>query len=93
TDVDGESFDDDFSDEGSGFDDEAAFDDTDGDGDIDESDGAGRDVGRAPRVLASTANDFGDRAGFLYLTLMFAVLGLCIAPRLALPARLPGPKE
>ena len=29
-------------------------------------------------------------SGFLYLALMFTVLALCIAPRLAVPARLPG---
>ena len=44
-------------------------------------------------IAATGTNDFGDRLGFFYLALMFAVLGLCIAPRLALPARLPGPKQ
>jgi hypothetical protein len=37
-------------------------------------------------------NNFGGRLGFVYLALMFAVLSLCIAPRLAIPARFPGRK-
>ncbi|HVV38164.1 MAG TPA: hypothetical protein VHC63_16270 [Acidimicrobiales bacterium] len=44
-------------------------------------------------LVRSLANNFGGRLGFLYLALMFGVLALCIAPRFALPARLPGPKE
>ncbi|MBA2610005.1 MAG: hypothetical protein H0U92_13775 [Actinobacteria bacterium] len=34
-------------------------------------------------------NNFGGRIGFVYLALMFAVLSLCIAPRLTVPARFP----
>lgn len=50
--------------------------------------------GERPEVPASsTAPDlFGGRLEWLYLAFAFAVLGLCIAPRLALPARLPGPR-
>jgi len=33
---------------------------------------------------------FDDRLGLVYLALMFSVLGLCLAPRLIVPARLPG---
>ena len=36
---------------------------------------------------------FGDRLELVYLALMFSVLGLCIAPRLTLPARLPGTRS
>jgi hypothetical protein len=42
-------------------------------------------------VVRSLDDLFGDRLGLVYLSLMFAVLGLCIAPRLFVPARLPGP--
>lgn len=95
TDVGDESFDgDDFGDDfGDG---DFAFEDTDGDGDIDADDdnGLGGSGGNRPRTIAASgANDFGDRLGFFYLALMFGVLGLCIAPRIALPARLPGPKS
>jgi hypothetical protein len=33
---------------------------------------------------------FDDRIALVYLAMVFAVLGLCITPRLTLPARLPG---
>jgi hypothetical protein len=36
---------------------------------------------------------FGDRLELVYLALMFAVLGLCIVPRLTVPARLPGTRS
>ncbi len=35
---------------------------------------------------------FGDRIGLVYLAMCFAVLALCVAPRITLPARLPGPR-
>ncbi len=99
---------DDYSDGGGdSFDDSSDY--TDGsfgsDGDFALDDGSGSDTGDGgsgrnptatggPRTIAtSRANDFGNRLGFFYLALMFAVLGLCIVPRIALPARLPGPKE
>ena len=44
-------------------------------------------------LVRSVANNFGGRLGLFYLALMFGVLALCIAPRIALPARLPGRKE
>lgn len=43
-------------------------------------------------LVANTVDRFGGRLGFVYLALMFSVLGLCIAPRLAVPARF-GPKS
>ncbi len=36
---------------------------------------------------------FGGRLGLLYLAMMFSVLALCIAPRLTVPARLPGARS
>lgn len=42
------------------------------------------------RPARSLGDLFGDRIGLLYLSLMFATLGLCIVPRLTVPARLPG---
>jgi hypothetical protein len=95
SDVGGESFDNsDFGDSG----------DFGGSGDFALDDGAGSDTGGGDNgpgstgggsrtIAVSRTNDFGDRLGFFYLALMFAVLGLCIVPRIALPARLPGPKE
>lgn len=47
----------------------------------------------APQLTRSLTDLFGDRLGLVYLALMFAVLGLCIAPRLFTPARLPGPQS
>jgi hypothetical protein len=44
-----------------------------------------------PQLTRALEDLFGDRLGLVYLSLMFAVLGLCIAPRLFTPARLPGP--
>lgn len=46
----------------------------------------------SPSFVRSVADNFGDRIGLVYLALMFSVLALCIAPRLAVPARLPGNK-
>jgi hypothetical protein len=46
-----------------------------------------------PTLVRNVTDKFGGRLGFLYLTLMFVVLALCIAPRLMSPARLPGPKD
>lgn len=46
-----------------------------------------------PRLARSLGGDvFGDRIGLVYLALVLAVLGLCIAPRLTVPARFPGPR-
>jgi hypothetical protein len=72
----------------------------------DTSSGSGNHVGVGGRALGNSshgntalvrniADDFGGkgRLRFLYLALMFGVLALCIAPRLALPARFPGRKE
>jgi hypothetical protein len=50
-----------------------------------------RSTPAAPQLARSVVDLFGDRLGLVYLALMFAVLGLCIAPRLFTPARLPGP--
>lgn len=44
------------------------------------------------QLARSLGGLFGDRIGLLYLSLMFAALGLCIVPRLTVPARLPGPR-
>ncbi|MEY2469941.1 MAG: hypothetical protein QOF21_2639 [Actinomycetota bacterium] len=46
-----------------------------------------------PSLVRNVVDDFGDRIGLVYLAIVFAVLGLCIAPRLAIPARLPGPRS
>ncbi len=43
------------------------------------------------QLIRSAGDPFGGRLGFVYLSFMFAVLGLCIAPRFAVPARFPGP--
>jgi hypothetical protein len=68
----------------------------------DTSSGGGKSALGPTRALGSTqgntlvrsvANNFGGRLGLFYLALMFGVLALCIAPRIALPARLPGRKE
>lgn len=46
----------------------------------------------APAVEPTFSIDlFGGRLELLYAAFAFAVLGLCIAPRLTVPARLPGP--
>ena len=42
------------------------------------------------QYLKLVADRFGGRMGLLYLAFAFTVLGLCIVPRLTLPARLPG---
>ncbi|MFZ6003320.1 MAG: choice-of-anchor P family protein [Actinomycetota bacterium] len=42
-------------------------------------------------VLTRSLGDrFGDRMGLMYLSLMFAVLGCCIAPSFSMPARFGG---
>lgn len=46
----------------------------------------------APDLVRTLTDPFGGRLGFLYLCLMFAVLGLCVVPRLSFSARLPGPR-
>ena len=46
-----------------------------------------------PQLVRSVTDLFGGRMGLLYLAFTFAVLGLCLVPRLALPARLPGPRS
>jgi len=51
------------------------------------------DPGSRPQLTRALPDLFGDRLGLVYLSLMFAVLGLCIAPRLFTPARLPGPSS
>ena len=43
-------------------------------------------------LVSNVIDTFGDRLGLVYLALVLSVLGLCIAPRLAVPARFPGPK-
>lgn len=93
TDVSDDSFDSgDFSDSDLGGSDFAIDDGTGSSGNNSNGSATAGNGGR--RTIAATGtNDFGDRLGFFYLALMFGVLGLCIAPRVALPARLPGPKE
>ncbi|MBA2609898.1 MAG: hypothetical protein H0U92_13230 [Actinobacteria bacterium] len=83
-----------------GFADGASFDsgNLNADGSSGGSDvgGTAKDAGRSggPRALASNvANNFGGRLGLLYLAMVLSVLALCISPRLALTARLPGPKK
>ncbi len=51
------------------------------------------DVPSPPDLVRLITDPFGGRLGFLYLTLMFAVLGLCVVPRLSFPARFPGPRS
>jgi hypothetical protein len=46
--------------------------------------------GDTPDPTRSIGDIFDDRLAWLYLALAFAALGLCVAPRFALPARLPG---
>ncbi len=78
-----------------GFDDSGSFDDGgfDGTGALGDGPsiiGGGRGATDENRVLVRSISDnFGDRLGFLYLALMFAVLALCIAPVVAVPARIP----
>jgi hypothetical protein len=43
-----------------------------------------------PDLIRRITDPFGGRLGLLYLAFMFSVLGLCVVPRLTLPARLPG---
>ncbi len=91
-------FDEDFS-SGFGFDDTGALDDEDfggtgapGNGSAGDGNNNGN-AGGSPSLVRSVANNFGDRIGLVYLALMFSVLALCIAPRLAVPARFPGNKS
>ncbi len=42
------------------------------------------------QLARSLGGLFGDRIGLIYLSLMFAVLGCCVAPGLTVPARFPG---
>jgi hypothetical protein len=46
----------------------------------------------SPDLIRTLTDPFGGRLGFVYLCLMFAVLGLCVVPRLSFSARLPGPR-
>lgn len=47
---------------------------------------------RPPQELVRVLTDpFGGRLGLLYLSCVFAALGLCLMPRLTFSARLPGP--
>ena len=48
---------------------------------------------RGRHLVRSLGDGFGDRLGLLYLAFAFAVLGLCILPRLSLPSRLPGSRS
>lgn len=45
--------------------------------------------GNGGLTLARVTDPFGGRIGFVYLAFMFSVLGLAVAPRFALAARLP----
>lgn len=80
------------------FDDSGSFDDG---SDFDAiGDDSALGSGRTPAndsgdgtLVRRVADRFGGRLGFLYLALMFTVLALCITPRLAVPARLPGIKR
>ena len=47
----------------------------------------------APDLVRRVVDTFGGRMGLLYLSFAFAVFGLCLMPRLLLPARLPGPRS
>ena len=40
-----------------------------------------------PSLIGTAVDNWGDRLGWLYLAVVFVVLGLCIAPRLTVPAR------
>lgn len=58
--------------------------------------GSGADVGGAgtvpvasPEPIGFLGDLFADRVGLLYLSFTLAAVGLCVAPRLTLPARLP----
>lgn len=48
------------------------------------------DATRPPQLVRSLTDPFGGRVGFVYLSFMFTVLGLCLLPRFTLSARLPG---
>lgn len=78
-----------------GFGDDGGFNDEAGLGAPNQTGVGGANTDRTPNatLVRTVANNFGGRLGLLYLALMFAVLALCIAPRLAVPARLPGPKD
>ncbi len=53
----------------------------------------GVDVPTPPDLVRLITDPFGGRLAFLYLSVMFAVLGLCVVPRLSFPARFPGPRS
>ncbi len=44
------------------------------------------------QLLRRVVDTFGGRLGLLYLSFAFTGLGLCLVPRLAVSARLPGPR-
>jgi hypothetical protein len=46
-----------------------------------------------PELVRRLTDPFGGRVGLVYLAFMFSVLGLCVMPRLTLPARLPGARS
>jgi hypothetical protein len=48
---------------------------------------------RGNHLVRSLGDGFDDRLGMLYLAFAFMVLALCLAPRLTLPARLPGSRS
>lgn len=48
---------------------------------------SGRPVTKPGTLVRSLGDRFGDRMGLLYLSLMFAVLGCCVAPGFTVPAR------
>jgi hypothetical protein len=84
---------------GFGFDDTGAFTDGGGFASTGALGGGGRDTsnggsdGGSSSLVRSVSDNFGDRLGLVYLALMLSVLALAIAPRLAVPARLPGNKS
>jgi len=57
------------------------------------SDQASAPAPQQQQYLRRIVDTFGGRMGLLYLAFGFAVLGLCLVPRLTLPARLPGTRS
>jgi hypothetical protein len=57
---------------------------------VEEAAPAPVDVPEVPDLLRRIVDPFGGRLGLIYLSFTFAVLGLCVAPRFAVPSRLPG---
>ncbi|MFL6204201.1 MAG: choice-of-anchor P family protein, partial [Acidimicrobiales bacterium] len=45
------------------------------------------------QLIRRVVDRFGGRLGLVYLAFAFTVLGLCLVPRLTLPARFPGPRS